>query len=201
MAAAALGLYGSLTFSNGGTGAFAGLTVLRAAGATLSIQSGATVTGTALTIGDTFGDNGTVTIDGTGSAFTLSGAAASAIGAASSGTGTLNVNNSGVFNSGTGTQTVNATGTVAIGGGTFNANGSVVVNGQLTRSDTGVLSLAAGKTLTMQNGGDAILTGTFTLPSTSNLAVTEQARLFPPPARSRSAEAARRMCLLAAHFP
>ncbi len=171
------GATGNASFTNGSSGALGILFVGGGTGAgtngTLAIQSGATVTGTALQIASGVGTvTGSLTINGAGSALSLSSAAAANIGAASASTGTLNVQNGGVFSSSTGLLTVNATGTVAITGGTFNANGDMIVNGQLTLDGTGFFTLAAGKTLTVQGGGDAIIANGFSNFTASTIIAT-----------------------------
>jgi hypothetical protein len=54
--------------------------------------------------------------------------------------------------------------TIAVAGtSVFNINESLTLDGsQLTRSSGGDVNLAAGKTLAVQNGGDAVITGAFT---------------------------------------
>ena len=166
----------SLTFSNAATGSLAALLVsgvLAGPTGTVSIQSGATVTTANLVVAQTAaGNTGTVTITGTSSALTVSGAAATTLGATALSTATLNVQSGGTFNGNTGTMTVNATGTIAIAGGTFNANGDLTVNGQLTRDATGTFTLAAGKTLTLQNSGDFSIIGAFSNSTASTITVT-----------------------------
>ena len=171
------GVNGLLTFSNGSSGAFGAISVDNSiavgTSGTLSIQSGATVSGTSLTLASQGAANtGTVTINGAGSALTITGTGTANIGAASASTGTLNVQNSGAFNSGTFTSTVNTTGTVNITGGTFNQNGNLIMNGQLTRDAAGLFTLAAGRTLTVQNGGDFLVSGTYLHTTASTISVT-----------------------------
>jgi T5SS/PEP-CTERM-associated repeat protein len=171
------GATGSLTFSNGSTGAFGFINVDSSGtvgtSGTLSIQSGATVTGSgSLTIAPgAVANSGTVTIDGAGSALTISGTGTTTIGATSASDGDFIVQNGGTFSSATGTITVGATGAVIIVGGTFNANGNMTLNGVMTRDATGVFNLAAGRTLTVQGGGAAGITGTQNFTG-ANLTVT-----------------------------
>ncbi len=172
-----VGSTGLLTFSNGSTGAFGSIGVdnsaTAATGGTLNIQSGATVTGTSLFLAPSAASNsGTVTITGAASALTISGAGAITIGATSASTAALNVQSGGTFNSGTGTTTVNTTGTVAIAGGTFNQNGNMILSGLMTRDATGVFNLAAGRTLTVQGGGDFTNSGTYSHTTASTVTVT-----------------------------
>jgi hypothetical protein len=180
-----LGLGGgtvSLTFSNGSTGTLGGVTIdagsVVGTNGTLNIQSGAVVNATSLTIApNTAANTGTMTITGGSSSLVVNGAGGTTIGATSLSTGTLNVQSGGTFTSGTGTTTVNATGTVAITGGTFNQNGNMTVNGRLTRDAGGAFNLAAGKTLTVQNGGDVDIGGSFGS-SSSTLLVTGAGSTF-----------------------
>ena len=158
---------GSLTFSNGSTGTVGQLAVNESSSdsgavGTVSIESGATVAvtggGSALRIARHPGiHTGTLTIDGPGSALTMSGLGTATIGAASGGDGTLQVQNSGTFTSGTSLTTVHPTGTIAITGGTYTSNGDLTLNGgQLTRGSSGVLNFGTARAFTVQNGGDAI---------------------------------------------
>jgi fibronectin-binding autotransporter adhesin len=168
---------GEVTFSNGATGSFAGISVdnsgIAGTDGTLSILSGASVTGTSLVIApNSFANSGTLTINGAGSVLTISGLGTTTIGAASASTGRLNVESGGMFTSGTGLTTVGATGVVSITGGTFNVLGTMNVNGLITRNNTGSFNLAAGNTLTFQNGGDFNITGTFSQSTASTIAVT-----------------------------
>jgi hypothetical protein len=155
---------GSLTFSNGSTGSLGGVSIAVSYGVgtsgTLNIQSTAVVDATSLSIAtEAVANTGTMTI--TGAILVVNGAGGTTIGAGSASTGTLNVQSGGFFQSGTGTTIVNATGTIAITGGTFNQNGNMTVSGRLTRDAAGAFNLAAGKTLTVQNGGNVVITGSF----------------------------------------
>ena len=163
---------GSLTFSGSSTGTFGGIslgtTLAGLSSGTLLVQSGSTVNALNLAMATSAVlSTGTVTITGANSALTITGAASSTIGAAAVSTATLNVQSGGTFTGGTGSFTVGVTGTVAIAGGTFNANGSTTVSGLLTRDATGVFTLAPGKTLTMQIGGDALFTGSYATGTTT----------------------------------
>ncbi len=83
-----------------------------------------------------------------------------------------------VINS-TGTTVFGSTSVVAITSGTFNASGNVTLTGsQLTRAAGGTMSLAAGKALTIQNGGDAIFTGGFTQTTAATINVTGAGSTF-----------------------
>ncbi len=160
------GSTGSLTFSSSSTGNFGVITVANSATAgssgTILVQSGSTVSGASLSIAAVAtAVSGTLTVTGATAGMTITGAGATSIGAAGASVGALNVQNGGTFTSGTGTTAVNATGTLAIVGGILNQNGDLNVSGQLTRDGTGALNLAQGKTLTVQNGGDAIFTGPY----------------------------------------
>ena len=170
---------GTLTFSNGATGNFSSLVVdnsgVAGTNGTLNIQSGAAVSAGSFALGiGTAVNTGATTITGAGSSLTVTGAGTTTIGAASASTATFNMDNGAFFHSGTGAITVNATGTITVNNGaTFNANSDMTLNGgQLTRGSTGIFNLAAGKTLTVQNGGDAIFTGTYIAPANTIYNVT-----------------------------
>lgn len=159
---------GALTFSNGATGNFSSISVdssgVAGTNGTLNIQSGAAVSAGSLALGTgTAVNTGATTITGAGSSLTVTGAGTTTIGAASASTATFNMDNGAFFHSGTGAITVNARGTITVNNGaTFNANSDMTLNGgQLTRGSAGIFNLAAGKTLTVQNGGDAVFAGTF----------------------------------------
>ena len=65
---------------------------------------------------------------------------------------------------GAGTTVFDSNSVVAVNAGVFYAESNVTLDGGLlTRNGFGALYLLPGKTLTIQNGGDAIITGGFTL--------------------------------------
>jgi fibronectin-binding autotransporter adhesin len=148
----AVGLNGAtadLTFSSASTSAFGLIQVDASSTAgtsgTLTINSGATVTGTGLTVANrTVANTGAVTISGADSLLTLTGAATTTIGAASASTGTLTIENGGTFTTGTGLTMVSATGDLNIlGGGTMIVRGNMVVKSALDIADGGVVILDA----------------------------------------------------------
>jgi hypothetical protein len=154
----------TVTFANGANGSIGNTDIAQqgvGTTGTVRVQSGSNLTVGALTLANTAAAaTATLTVDGPGSAVTQTAGVPLVVGAASGSVGTLNVQNSGTFNTNaTGATTINATGTVAITGGIFNANGNLTLNGKLTSDLSGGFNLAAGKTLTAQNGGDAIFTG------------------------------------------
>jgi len=104
---------------------------LGAAQGTVTVNSSGTVNLNNLLIGSQSAGTGTLTIIGAGSAVTQSGASTVTVGAppGATGTGTINVQTSGVFSSGTGAIAVQKTGAIVIGGGTFNANGEINLDG------------------------------------------------------------------------
>lgn len=141
----------------------------------VTVESGATVNGSNLTIangGAGTGVSGTLTVTGAGSAWTQSGSSALTVGAVASTVGILNVNSAGTFTSGTGIISIGATGSVSINDGSFNANGNIVQTGQFTRSESGVFNLAAGRSWTIQGGGDATITGFQTFAANNAITVT-----------------------------
>ncbi len=141
-------------------------------GSALDVLAGGSVSSGFMNIGTSIG-NGTVTINGLGSSYTITSAVASTIGAANGNTGTLRTQASGAFQSGSGLTLVNATGTIDISGGSYTANGDLTLDGgQLTRAAVGTFTLNAGRTLTIQGGGDAIFTGNYVNSTASTILVT-----------------------------
>jgi T5SS/PEP-CTERM-associated repeat protein len=169
----------NVTFSNDAVGIF-GVSLQLGAGTaagsagTVLVQSGADVTSGQLQLTThNAATSGTITVTGAGSTWTMTGSSTLTIGTATDSTAALHVNSSGVFSTGLGDAFVNATGTLAIAGGTFNANDDLIVNGgQLTRDPEGTFALAAGRTLTVQAGGDATFTGSYTNSTASAITVT-----------------------------
>jgi hypothetical protein len=90
----------------------------------------------------------TLTVDGTDSTLTQSGASDIVLGSTSGGTGMINVQNGGVFNTGTGTTTVNATGVINIDDGTFNANGTINIDDGGRFNIHGSLNVNSGASVT-----------------------------------------------------
>ena len=168
----------TVTFANGATGSIGNTDIATDGGSmvTVSVLSGATLTAGSLALSrnNSAATTATLTVNGVGSAATQTAGASITIGAGSApSTGTLNVQASGTFNANaTGVTNINATGTLAITGGIFNANGNLFLNGQLTRDGGGAFNLAAGKTLTVQNGGDAIFTGGYSQTTAATINVT-----------------------------
>ncbi len=155
----------TITLSDQATGTFGGIDLANSSDpntvANLSVRNdgsgGATLNTDSIDIASVAGSGatGTITIDGTDSTLTQTGASALEIGSTSgTGSATVDIQNGGTFTTGTGTTTINATGAVNIGltgGGTFNANGPVqVIGGQLTVEDdfNDIFDLASGQTLT-----------------------------------------------------
>ena len=171
------GLTGSVTFSNGSTGSL-GITVVDAGNGTstgsLTVQSGAFISAGNFSIANNPGTHtGTATINGASSLLGLTGASTATIGAATSTTANLNVQNSGTFSSGTGLTTVNPTGTIAITGGNYISHGDLTLNGgHLTRDSLGTFSIDAGHTLTIQGAGVATFFGGLTDSTASTIAVS-----------------------------
>lgn len=171
----AAGGTGSLVLSNSASATLSALGVaasnVTGSSGTVLVQSGADlIVGGQFTAGFSGSGavTGTITVTGAGS--TLANNAGNATIGTNFGTGVLNVNNGGVFASTTGTTEVGALGTVSINGGTFTANGDLNINGgQLTLDGAGTLSLASGKFLNVQGGGDVNITGPFSQTVQSNL--------------------------------
>jgi autotransporter-associated beta strand protein len=117
------------------------------------------------------GQSGTLALDGASARITQAGSSTLEVGNGTSGTAVLNLSptsSGATFDTGTGQMTISKTGTVNIGnpaggsfGTTFNANGNVTIDGGvLTRNGGSAFNLAAGKTMTVQNGGRASFTYT-----------------------------------------
>lgn len=142
----------------------------------LAVQSGGAVTASNLVMADdaATSQNATLTVDGAGSSFSLTGTGSNTIGSGSASIANVNVQNGGTFSTfNNASFNVNATGTVTINGGTFNANNGLTLNGgSLTRNATGAFAVAAGKTLTVQNAGTAAFTGAQDFPNALTLSVS-----------------------------
>lgn len=169
---------GSLIFQNGSTGNVAG-SLRIADNATGVTGSASIIGGSTLTLGGNISlatqniasQNGTLTINGAGSSLTQSGASTITVGAATNGTAAINIGTTatgGTLSTGTGLLTINPTGTVTIGNGgnqgRLDVNGDVLINGgTLQRTTSGSqFNLAAGKTMTIQNGGLFSFSGSYT---------------------------------------
>jgi hypothetical protein len=145
-------------------------------GATVNVGAGGLLSTTGnLAVGSVISAGGTLSIQGAGANATVGDASSLTVGHANAGSGVINIGTTtsgGTLTTGTGLLTINATGTVnvgAVGGsnsGTLNANGNVTLNGgDLLRNSASTFALAAGKTMTIQNGGLASFTGSY---STAN---------------------------------
>ena len=160
----------NVTFRNGatanilsGSGSGIGLAFGPGAGtaSTINVESDADVIIGGLQINNVGGasdSSGTVTVTGTGSTLTQSGASQLIVGRASGGTATINLTNGGNYITGTGLTRVNATGLINInsgGGNEFRAKGDVLVDGGTIQRQSGLFRWDAN--LTIQNGGDVIL--------------------------------------------
>jgi T5SS/PEP-CTERM-associated repeat protein len=172
----------SLTFRNGATGTLGPVQLGSGPNTSTNvwnIESDADVTTGNITIGAGSNTTNTVTISGNGSTITQTGASTLTVGLASGNTAALNVigvdiaGSGATFNSGTGAITVNPTGVISVQFGTFNANGNMTINGgQLNLNTGGGIIVAAGKTLTIQSGGDATATDDFALFTAATTNVT-----------------------------
>lgn len=168
---------GSLVLQNNSAGssinADLGIASSGSAGATgsVSISGGSTLTlGGNLTMAslNTTGQTATISIQGTSSSLTQGGTSSVTVGSATNGTATIFIGTTasgGSLTTGTGLLTVNKTGTVTIGGGsntgTLNLGGDVMIDGGLvSKASAGsMLDFAAGKTVTLQNGGRLSIAG------------------------------------------
>ena len=160
-----------LTYSNNATGTLGDVRVsnfndadANTAG-TLTVESDAAITidNLDINIAGGLGASGSVTVTGTDSTLTQTGASSLTLGHASTGTATLDLEDGGEFISGTGTTTVNTTGTLNIGMDAsfakFTANGPVVVDGGTLNKSSSLLEVAPFGSVTIQNGGAMHTTG------------------------------------------
>jgi len=144
-----------------------------------TISSGADFSVAALGIGDS-GTDGTLRVNGSGSTVIQSDDSTLTVGHASSGIATLNIGtitSGGQYATGTGLTTINNTGTINIGSGTntglLNAKGDVLINGGiLARGSGSTFTLASGKTMTIQNGGQASFTGDYLTAANATYTIT-----------------------------
>ncbi|MEM9914747.1 MAG: PEP-CTERM sorting domain-containing protein [Planctomycetota bacterium] len=127
---------------------------------TVNLETGAVATAGFIFIADLGTDSpGELNLSGSNTSLTQSGSVGLILGQASGGTGTVNVGLNSTFSTGTGNSTVNPTGTVDVEGGTLNLNGNTTISGGTIKRtfrlgiDPGQINLAAGKTLTVQDGG------------------------------------------------
>ena len=184
------GQTGTLTYTDSSTGTITGQLYIgdndsAPSHGYLNVQGNADLTTDNLGIGvyngagTTRGD-GTVTVTGTGSTITQTGASTLVIGASATGdSGSLSVSSGGTFTTGTGNMTVNALGELTIDGGTFNAKGNVAVDGgNITRSGAGAFNLASGKTLTASNGAQINMGDKYVISPGTNWLIQSGADLF-----------------------
>src|SRR5439155_15494478 len=94
------------------------------------------------------------------------------VGGAGGSTATIQTNSGGSFTTGTAGMTINASGLVDVAGGTFTLNGNATINGTLQRAVGATFTCAASKTMTVQNGGDFLITGSYSLPTSASVTVT-----------------------------
>lgn len=162
----------NVTFSGGATGTFGQINLAGGGNyitnSNVQILSGAHLTTGTLYLAANGGSATTATLNvqGSGSSITQSGASTLTVGHSSSGSAAINIGTTAsgaVFTTGTGLMTIDKTGTVTLGSlddftidGTLNANGNITINGGvLVVNDVGSFNFAAGKTMTIQNGGRA----------------------------------------------
>lgn len=166
---AEIGRTATLTYRNSATGvlATAGTVTLASSGsigttAVMNIETFADVTTGNLVVGGGSAGSGTINVNGSGSTLIQSGASTLTVGVATGADSVINIGTAtsgAILTTGTGTMTINRTGTVNIGTGfsTLNASGDVVIDGGVLTA-SGFLNLAAGETMTIQNGGLASFT-------------------------------------------
>ena len=175
-----------MTFSNKAKGLLAGRVFVvgnEIAGttATVTVEGGSEVTFGGLDINVVGGATaGTFTVTGEGSAISLTAPGSLTVGHGSTGTATLNINDSGTVNTSAGATTVRKTGRINVGdattGGTFNVNGDLLVDGGTVNvAVLGEMNQAAGNLTTVQNGGQIVIvtTGDFSLAPGATLVITD----------------------------
>jgi T5SS/PEP-CTERM-associated repeat protein len=172
------GVTGTLTLQNGSTGnSLSGLVELMSnstqAGSTgrLNVLSGSTLQTDNISVGLTPSasavQEATLTVDGTGSTLTMTGASTLTVGDETNPNivSDVIVSNAGVMSTGTGAILIQNSGHLDIQAGTFNANGNVTIDGAtVTRgSGSSVFNLGTGLTLTAQNAGQINFTGSHSI--------------------------------------
>jgi hypothetical protein len=124
------------------------------------------------------GDTGVLAASGSGSTITQSGAGTLTIGSSVGSSASLVVDSSAVVSTGTGDITVNPSGSILISSsGVLNANGDLTLDGGLLSMApivTGTFNLAAGKTVTVQNGGTIDLQSVYTTAPNATYEITGQ---------------------------
>jgi len=149
--------------------------------ATVMVEGGSEVTFGGLDINVVGGaTTGTVTVTGDGSVVSLTAPGSLTVGHGSTGTATLNINDSGTVNTSAGPTTVRKTGRINVGdattGGTFNVNGDLLVDGGTVNvAVLGEMNQAAGNLTTVQTGGKIIIVtaGDFALAPGATLVITD----------------------------
>jgi T5SS/PEP-CTERM-associated repeat protein len=129
---------------------------------TLTIEAGGAVSSTIGHVGHDSDGTGTVTVSGSGSTWITSSLNVGGSLTASGGSGALNVLGGGLVQAGGNTNVWNNGSIDVETGGTFNANNDVTIDGGvLSRASSGSFNLAAGNTMTIENGGRAAFTGSY----------------------------------------
>jgi hypothetical protein len=167
----------NVTFSNHASGALTGgldLAADAAPGSTavVKVESGADLTIGSLSLAAAGGATTSAKLDvqGSGSTVAQAGSSLLTIGHTSFGTAELNVGtiDSGAsFSTGSGQILIHPTGQLSVGSatssGSFLANGNFTLSGRLNRGAGSTFTIAAGRSLTIQNGGRATFEGSYSL--------------------------------------
>jgi hypothetical protein len=154
------GATATVTFSNKAKGLLAGRVFvvgndIAGTTATVTVEGGSEVTFGGLDINVVGGATaGTFTVTGEGPAISLTVPGSLTVGHGSTGTATLNINDSGTVNTSAGATTVRKTGRINVGdattGGTFNVNGDLLVDGGTVNvAVLGEMNQAAGIAITV----------------------------------------------------
>jgi fibronectin-binding autotransporter adhesin len=143
----------------------------------IDIQSGGTFTiaSQAVFVSSGSGSQGKIRVGGTGSSFTQTGNVGVSLGSASGNIATIQTTSGGSFSTGTAGMSINATGLLDIVGGTFNLNGNMTIDGGvggiLQRGSAGTFNIASGRTVTVQNGGEVVINGNYSISPSATITV------------------------------
>jgi len=147
--------------------------LLGSSSASLTVDPATQLTAGSMSIGAggslTSVTSGTLTVTGANATASQFGSSNLTIGGAAllllRSNGLLHIDSGGTFTTGNGTIQVNQPGTINLTGGTFNAQGNMTISGGLLESNSGgKFTLAAGRSLTVQNGGHVDLNMSTNLP-------------------------------------
>ncbi len=167
---------GTMIVSSGGTAVINGGLAIYSTGE-LDVQSGGIVNvSTPIYIYSGSGTRGNLVVS-TGSSVSQTFGAL-LVGSATGNTAKLQIDSTATFTTSTFAATVNPTGLIDINGGTFNENGGVTVDGGTLQRGSGTFAWASSKTMTVQNGGQVNFTGSYTLPASATVDISDSGSAF-----------------------